>query len=139
MNRSQVLASAVALTTSATASTRTANVNGTLYHTLMINWTPGTTGNVLTVSVEYSLDDVQTADASSTWFQEMGWSLSSGHYTRTLIDVQHTAASTTAVPLIYPVADGEAVNAKKIRIKYAESEAGGATKGTITAQLFSHA
>lgn len=125
------LASSVALTTTATASTNTAETGTYGYHTLYLEWTPGTAANVLTVTVEYRVN----GSTAGSWTQLMSWDdlAANGTLTRTLDQLQHTATGTTLVPLAYVFQ----VHAHQIRIKYSESEAGGATKGTITARLTS--
>lgn len=136
MPSSTLLASAVSLTTSLTASTNTAAVAGYGSHTVHLNWTPGTAGNILTVAVDFR---VQTsASSGSTWAQEHTWdesTVASGTRTntRTLEQYQFTATGTSAVGLYISVK----CNAGDIRIRYAESEDGSSTKGTITAYVLS--
>ena len=119
------LASAVALTTSDVSSV-TANIAGSDQHTVYVEWTPGTSGNVLTVKLW------TRADSASQWTQEQEWD-GSGTKTRTLIQYQHTATGTTVVPMVFSVPQ----QGQEFKITFTESEAGGATKGTITATLFS--
>ncbi len=126
----QQLASALQLTASSTAATNTSIVEGMSYHTLDFAWTPGTSGNVLTVIIEHRVNAV----TNGPWTQEMDWNESpAGTYTRTLKQYQHTATGTTEVPLSVLFEQ----HAGEVRIKVSESIAGGVTLGTITAYLTS--
>lgn len=120
------LASAVALTTSATASTNTAKCRGASKHSIILMWTPGTSGNVLTVTVEHRAD-IATGDEG--WVQTGTWSATAGAKTWTANSYTYTASGTSEVSTSIPLEEPF----QEYRIKYAESEAGGATKGTITA------
>jgi hypothetical protein len=122
-----VIASAVALTTTATASTKTVKCKSALKHRIQFDWTPGTTGNVLTLTIESRTNGGQ-------WTQEMSWGSSPGVRTKTAESYTHTAASTTLVPM-YVTFEGLA---DELRVKYTESEAGGVTKGTITVTVLSY-
>lgn len=125
MRTKQILATAVALTTSSTASTNTANVQECDQHSIYLEWTPGTSSNVLTVTVE-------TRTNGGQWTQDMSWA-GTTTLTRNLLSLTHTATGTTVVPLVYDFSR----HADELRIKYAESEAGSSTKGTITAYIIS--
>lgn len=121
-----VIASAVALTTTATASTKTVKCKSALKHRIQLDWTPGTSGNVLTATVE-------TRTNGGEWTQEMSWGSAPGARTRTLESYTHTATGTTLTPLYLTVE----TLADELRVKYTESEAGGVTKGTITVTVLS--
>lgn len=130
----QLLASAVALSTSLTASTNSATISGLGKHTVFIEWTPGTAANVLTVAVDTRVQGVSAGE----WTQQMTWdeaTVASGTRTntRTLEQYQHTAANTTLIPFQI-LLEG---HGHDLRIRYAESEAGSSTKGTITAYVIS--
>lgn len=127
-NTQFTLASAVALTTTPTASSKAAKVKHCNNHSIYVLWTPGTSGNVLTLTVETS------PDGGTTWFQDMQLADSSGTKTRQLVQFQHTATGTTAT---YHRIDLTDIESEEIRVKYSESEAGGATKGTITVNVLS--
>lgn len=122
-----VIASAVALTTTLTASTKTVKSRNADKFRIQVDWTPGTSGNVLTFAV-----DTRTKDGQ--WTQEMSWGNSPGTRTRTLEQYQHTASGTTLVPLFL---NFEAV-CDELRVRYAESEAGSATKGTVSVTVLSN-
>lgn len=122
------LASAVALTTTSTVSTYSPLVGGSPKHTINFEWTPGTAANILTVIIQYQSTD------GANWTQLMEWDdAGSGTYTKTDIQLQHTATGTTVVPLEFTFER----HAYAVRIKYAESETGSSTKGTITAWITS--
>lgn len=127
----QKLSDAQALTTTLTATTYSSEISGCNVHDIHIFWTPGTTGNVLTYTVEFKNNE------SSTWVQEMTWdgSVSAGTQTntKTFQRYQETATGTSVVPLLLSLQG----SGHQIRLKVAESEAGGATKGTITIVAFS--
>lgn len=130
----QRLASAVALTTSLTASTNVATIDGLGKHSLFIEWTPGTSGNVFLVVIDRRVQ----GSTAGEWTQEMTWvqSASAGGTstnTRNVEQYQHTATGTTVVPL-HIVIEGQA---HELRIRYSESEAGSSTKGTVTAYVLS--
>jgi hypothetical protein len=126
----QDLCSALALTTTSTAATKTSVTGGYNYHTLDFQWTPGTAGNVLTVIVEHRVPAVTNGE----WTQQMKWNENpSGTLTRVLLQYQHTATGTAVVPLS---ASFEG-HGGEFRIKVSESEAGSSTKGTLTAWLTS--
>lgn len=133
MASSALLASAVALTTSLTASTDISNTEGLAKHTFLVEWTPGTAANVLTLAIDFRFGT--SAGSGGEWTQEQTWdeSATAGTYTRTLKQYQHTAANTSVVPIVIST-EG---HASAIRIRYAESEAGSSTKGTITARAIS--
>lgn len=122
-----LIASAVALTTTPTASTKTVKCKSALKHRIQLDWTPGTAANVLTVTIE-------TRTNGGQWTPEMSWGSTPGARTRTAESYTHTAANTTLVPL-YVNFEGVA---DELRIKYSESEAGSSTKGTITASVLSY-
>lgn len=128
MAQKALLASAVALTTTATASTST-GINGADKHSIYLLWTPGTTNNVLTVTVETSPD-------GTNWCQDMVTTNTGGALAAQRLSFSHTATGTTLVTFRVDVSG---VQGDKLRIKYAESEAGSSTKGTITAYCFSRA
>lgn len=119
-----VLATDVALTTSLTASAKTVKCGYSDKFRIQADWTPGTSGNVLTFTIESRTRDGQ-------WTQEMSWGSSPGTRTRTLEQYQHTASGTTVVPLYFEV---ETI-ADELRVKYAESEAGSSIKGTISVSV----
>ena len=125
MANKAILASAVALTTSPVASTQSSIV-GCDKHAIYVLWTPGTSGNVLTITVETSPD-------GTNWCQDMVTPNSGGALTAQRLTFTHTATGTTLVTFRLDVND---VQGDRLRIKYSESEAGGATKGTITAYSF---
>jgi hypothetical protein len=122
-----IIASAVALTTTPTESTKTVKCKSALKHRIQLDWTPGTAANVLTVTIE-------TRVTGGQWTQEMSWGTTPGARTRTAESYTHTAAGTTVTPL-YVTFEGLA---DELRIKYSESEAGSSTKGTITATVLSY-
>jgi hypothetical protein len=102
-------------------------LDGTYYHTLFLEWTPGVTGNILLVKV------FTRKDANGQWTQEMDWTNTSGTYTRVVAQLSHTAASTTVVPLRYHfTGQGE-----DVYFTYSEDSTGGASKGTLVGTLFS--
>ncbi len=126
----QKLCSAQVLTASAVDSTNTSMTEGMCAHTLDIFWTPGTTGNVLTVTIFHRVK----ASTDSSYVQDMQWNDSpAGTYTRTLNLIQHTATGTSEVPLSYFFAGHKG----EVKIQVTESVAGGVTLGTITAYLTS--
>ncbi len=123
------LTSALALTTTSTASTYTAPTGGLSKHTINMEWTPGTAANVLTVIVQYQ------PNSGSEWVQLQEWddTATPGTFVRTLHQLQHTAAGTTVVPLEFTFER----HAHTVRIKVSESEDGSATKGTLTSWVTS--
>ncbi len=123
----QIIAAAVALTTTPAAATKTVKCKSESKHRIQLDWTPGTAANVLTVTVE-------TRANGGQWTQEMSWGSVAGARTRTLESYTHTAASTTIVPLYVQVE----TLADELRVKYSESEAGSSTKGTITVTVLSN-
>ena len=126
----QQLCSALALTTTATAATNTAVTGGNNYHTLDFQWTPGTSGNVFVLIIEHRVNAVTDGE----WTQDMKWNESpAGTFTRVVKQYQHTATGTTVVPFSVSF-DG---HGGEFRIKVSESEAGGSTKGVLTAFLTS--
>lgn len=124
------LCSALQLTASPAAATNTAIVEGMCAHTLDFFWTPGTIGNVLTITIEHRVN----ASTNSSYIQEMQWNDSpAGTYVRTLNQLNHTATGTSEVPLSFFFQG----HYGEIRIKVSESTAGGVTLGTISAFLTS--
>lgn len=136
MGSSTLLASGVTLTSTLAASTNVAPVSGLGSHTIHLLWTPGTSGNILTVAIDFR---VQTnAGAGTTFAQELTWGEStvvSGTRTntRTLEQYKFTSTGTTEVGLYINVK----CNAGDLQIRYAESIDGGASLGTITAYALS--
>ncbi len=128
MANKAILASAVALTTTPTASTQ-ASIVGSDKHTIYVLWTPGTTNNVLTITVETSPD-------GTNFCQDMVTTNTGGALATQRLTFTHTATGTTLVTFRLDVND---VQGDRLRIKYSESEAGSSTKGTITAYSFSRA
>lgn len=128
MAHKALLASAVALTTTPTASTAT-TINSCNHHSIYVLWTPGTTNNVLTITVETSPD-------GTNYCQDMVTPNSSGALTAQRLTFTHTATGTTLVSFRLDVNE---VQGDHLRIKYSESEAGSSTKGTITAYSYSRA
>lgn len=122
-----IIASAVALTTTPTASTKTVKCKSALKHRIQFDWTPGTAANVLTVTIE-------TRVKGGQWSPEISWGSTPGTRTKTAELYTHTAADTTLVPM-YVNYEGLA---DELRIKYSESEAGSSTKGSITATVLSY-
>lgn len=122
-----IIATAVALTTSATASTKTVKCKSADKHSVYLLWTPGTTNNVLTVTVETSPDGTK-------WVQDMTTTNASGVLSRQALSFTHTATGTTEVGFRLDLTD---IQAEELRVKYAESEAGSSTKGTITVKVLS--
>lgn len=120
------IASAVALTTTPTASTKTVKCKSYNKHRIQLDWTPGTSGNILTVTVETRTD-------GGEWTQEMSWGSTPGARTRTKESYTHTATGTTVDPS-YIQLD---TLADELRVKYSESEDGSSTKGTITVKVLS--
>ena len=128
MISSQPLDAAVNLTTTLTASVNTHKQLGLYKHTVLMDWTPGTASNVFTIVIDFRVTGGQ-------WVQEMVWdeSQTTGTYTRTLKQYQHTAANTTLISFVVLV-DG---HGDEVRIRTSESEAGSSTKGTISATIYS--
>ena len=122
------LAQAVALTTTLTASTNTHLTLGLYNHTIRIEWTPGTTNNVLTFAID-------TRITGGEWVQQMEWdeSATAGTYTKTNRLNSHTATGTTVTGLTVLLDE----HCNELRVRYAESEAGSSTKGTITVHAYS--
>jgi len=121
----KLLATAVALTGTPTASTAAAEPKGAAKHKLWLYWTPGTSGNVLTVTIEIR----PRTNTGATWVQELVWSSGSGAHTKTNESYTHTATGTSVVGLYVDLETA----ADEVQIKYSESDAGSATRGTITA------
>jgi hypothetical protein len=121
------LTSAVALTTTSTASTYTAPTGGLSKHTINMEWTPGTAANILTVIVQYQ------PTTGGEQLQEWDDTATAGTFVRTLHQLQHTAVSTAVVPLEFTFER----HANTIRIKVSESETGSSTKGTLTSWVTS--
>lgn len=125
-SKAPILASTA--TTLADQDSLTANVQGNYYHTLHLEWTPGVTGNIFTVKIY-----TRASSGTGQWTQDMTWANSSGTITRTLSKLQHTAASTTVVPLRYDFTG----QAEDLKFVYNEDSTGGAGKGTLVATLTS--
>lgn len=123
-----ILASAVNLTTTPTASSNTAYVGGLAKHCLTMEWTPGTAGNKLSITIQGRRKD------SAVWIQEASFSTDAARL-RTAHTLSVTAANTTAIGLYHNF--DMAVD--EIRVLYAESEDGSATKGSIKAWISSRA
>lgn len=122
----QRLASALALTGSAAASTNTAIVGGMAYHTLHFDYTPGASGNVLTITIEERINEA----TNSGWAQECEWNESpAGTWTRTLKQYKFTSTGTTEVPIVIAFQ----MNTDEVRIKASET----GTNGTYNAWLTS--
>lgn len=127
----QALSIAQALTTSLTASTNTSITEGYNYHTLELAWTPGTSGNILTVTIEHRALNAVT---NGPWTQDMKWNESpAGTLTRQVLQLKETATGTTELGLYYTFPN----HGDEYRIKVAESEDGSSTKGTLSAWLTS--
>ena len=99
---------------------------GAAKHCIVLYWTPGVTGNILTIKV-FMRPRINSDDA--TFIQEMTWSSAAGTHTRTLDDYQFTAADTDEVALYITLEQAF----DEVRISYAEDSTGGAGKGTLTA------
>lgn len=108
-----------------------ARVSDCRHHTLYVYWTPGTTSNVVTVTVYVSSDDENVAEGSETWVQEQTWTLAGGHKTTTRYDLQETAGSTAQIKWYYNFD----VCAKRVKITYSET----VSAGVMTSHLLSHA
>ena len=114
------------LTSTPTASTNTAVVQGMNYHTLHFDYTPGASGNVLTITIEGRVNAV----TNSAYAQEMEWNESpAGTWTRTLKQYKFTSSGTSKISLVivFQMHTGE------IRIKASET----GTNGTYDAWLTS--
>lgn len=121
------LASGVTLTTTPTLATNTAKCRGAAKHSIDISWTPGVSGNILTVLVLFRAD---IAAGNASWIQSHTWSASAGAKTRTNDSYTLTASGTSEHLLSIPIVDKPA---QEYTIKYSEDSSGGAGKGTITA------
>ena len=99
---------------------------GAAKHCIVLYWTPGVTGNILTIKIFMR---PRTNSDDATFIQEMTWSSAAGTHTRTLDDYQFTATGTTEVGLFITVEQAF----DEVRISYAEDSTGGAGKGTLTA------
>jgi hypothetical protein len=116
-------------TTNAAQDARTTRVDGNYDYSLFLEWVPGVTGNVLTVKI-YTRVKLSTG-SDGQWTQEMTWANTTGTITRTLSQLQHTAASTTVVPLRYDFTG----QAEEMYFTFVESDAGGVGKGTLVGTL----
>lgn len=124
-----VLATATALTTTQAAG-ETTRIDGSLQQVVYIMWTPGTSGNVLTVSPQTRCVINGTGGA---WAPDMEWSASPGTKTKTDNTYTFTASGVSEVTLRIMVPLG----GDELRVLASESEAGGATKGTYSCKVFS--
>lgn len=118
------------LTVTPTASTNTAVVEGMCGHTLDLEWTPGVTGNILTVLIQHRNNGV----TDGQWTQEMVWKENpAGTLTRTLMQLVHTSVSTAVVPLSFFFQG----HYGEVRLIVSEDSSGGAGKGTLATTLTS--
>ncbi len=123
----QKLATTVTLTGSAVDSTNTSMTEGMCAHTLDFEYTPGASGNVLTVTIFHR----NKGSTDGAYTQEMQWNDSpAGTYVRTLNQLQFTATGTSLVPLSFFFQG----HYGEVKIQYTES---GSVFGTISAMLTS--
>lgn len=121
------LSQSVALTTTPTASTTTAKPDGRSKHIVDVYWTPGVTGNILTVLVEFR-PNINTGNAG--WIQSHTWSSTAGARTKTNDSYTYTASGTSEQAISIPIFEHPA---QEFRIKISEDSTGGVGKGTYTA------
>ncbi len=123
---SALLASAVTTTTSDVAST-VANTDHVRYHSLYVYWTPGSSSSdTLTLKIETNAEE---ETSTAVWVQDQSGTLSGGHITFAVQDLQFVTSATTQIFRRYDFT----VNAKQIRVKYSDSLGG----GTLTMKLLS--
>lgn len=121
----QQLATALALTGTASPATNAALVEGMNYHTLHFDYTPGASGNVLTVTIEGRVNAV----TNGGWAQESEWNESpAGTWTRTTKQYKFTSTGTSEVPL-YMTFEG---HFGEIRIKASETGSNGTYNAWLT-------
>ena len=105
-------------------------VGGARNFSLDALWTPGATSNVLTLKIFFSHSESHVPDASAKWIQEMAWTYTGSIGTRTLKQLDHTAASTAEVGLSYSFQK----ETKRIRVEYSETVSAGALTLLLLAQ-----
>lgn len=127
-----IIADEVALTTTATASTKTVKCKSENQHAIYVKWTPGTAANVFAFTVETT---AVPSPAATDWTADMQLADTSGAKTRQAITFSHAAANTTAIWFRF---DLDGLLAEELRVTYSESEAGSATKGTATVRVLSN-
>lgn len=125
------LANGTALTTTPTAGT-TAKIDGRFQHIIRVFWTPGTSGNVLTINPQTRcLFGASSTDAA--WTPDMEWSSTPGAKTKTDNSYTHTASGTDEIGLTIIVPAG----GDELRVLVSESEDGSSTKGTYKLKVYS--